>query len=184
MKRLTSDFEMDSYGLHVRLANIDDSAFILGLRTNEKLSRFIHSTDDDLLKQQAWMTEYKKREAEGKDYYFIYERDGCPIGVNRIYAIDEDTRICTGGSWICAPDTEYEYSVATLLILRDIMFDVLGFDKDQFDVRKQNRLVLRTHRMFGAKIVGESEADKYLSLKKEDYLKAKDRILQLLNINL
>jgi hypothetical protein len=66
--KLPSDFSLERYGVSVRLANEDDSEFILSLRTNEKLSRFIHSTDNDLEKQREWMRNYKIREANGEDY--------------------------------------------------------------------------------------------------------------------
>lgn len=182
MKRLPKDFELDRYGLHVRLAQVEDSLFILSLRTDEKLSRFIHATDNDLEKQIAWMREYKKREQAGSDYYFVYEQDGKAIGVNRIYNIDYEKGICTGGSWICAPGVNFESSVATMLLERDIIFEFLEAKVDAFDVRKENKQVLKLHTRVGAEIVGETDIDYLFLLQKEIYEKKKLHMLKLLNL--
>jgi hypothetical protein len=45
MTPLPSNFELDRYGLHVRLVREEDAEFILSLRTDPKLSRFIHPTE-------------------------------------------------------------------------------------------------------------------------------------------
>lgn len=179
---LNSNFQYSAYGIDVRLADFKDSEFILSLRTNDKLSKFIHSTDNDLKKQIAWMKEYKIREKEGIDYYFIYSKNGIPFGVNRIYDISEDNSIGTGGSWLCKRGTNVEDAMATLIIMRDILFDILNLQYDKFDVRKPNKKVQNIHKMLGAIKVGETELDYLYSLSKEDYHQHKDNFLQLLNL--
>ena len=71
-KKLDSDFKFSRYGIDARLVQVDDAEFILGLRTNEKLSRYIHATSNDIEQQKSWMRSYKERESKGEDYYFIY----------------------------------------------------------------------------------------------------------------
>ena len=63
---------INKYGLHARMVREDDAAFILSLRTDPKLSRFIHPTENDEEKQRAYLQGYKERELAGKDYYFIF----------------------------------------------------------------------------------------------------------------
>jgi hypothetical protein len=46
-------------------------------------------TDENIETLKAWLREYKKCEAEGKEYYFIYAMDGTQFGVNRIYYIQD-----------------------------------------------------------------------------------------------
>lgn len=179
---IDNTFKYSAYGIEVRLADLEDSEFILSLRTNDKLSRFIHSTDNDVEKQISWMKEYKKRENKGEDYYFVYSKNGVPFGVNRIYDISAEKNTGTGGSWLCKRGTDVEDSMATLVIMRDIMFDILNLDYDIFDVRKQNKKVQNIHIMLGAKNIGETELDFLYSLSKEDYKKNKDSFLKLLNI--
>lgn len=178
--KLSSDFEMSKYGLHVRLVNESDAEFILSLRTNQELSRYLHPTENDVEKQREWIRAYKQRERAGEEYYFIYDVDGEPLGVNRIYSVRG--KVCTGGSWICRPQSDYVESIATLLFIRDLMFETLGFEKELFDVRKENRNVLRTHKMMGATITGESDIDFFFELEKEKYLNNRGRIISLLKI--
>lgn len=179
-KKLDSDFKFSRYGIDARLVQVDDAEFILGLRTNEKLSRHIHATSNDIEQQKSWMRSYKEREAKGEDYYFIYSFNGCDFAVNRIY--DINTARGTGGSWLCQQGTEVEHSMATLLIMRDILFEVLDLDYDVFDVRKNNKIVQKTHLLLGAKKIGETELDYLYSLSKEDYQNKKQNIIQLLNL--
>ncbi len=181
MKTLSECFEHVAYGVHVRLVVEEDAPFILKLRTDEKLSRFLHSTDADIEKQVAWIRSYKERERQGLDYYFIYSVNGVPFGVNRIYDITEKQG--TAGSWICRPGTDVEHSVASLLILRDILFETLELEFDVFDVRKGNKHVQRMHKMMGARQVGETELDYLYRLSKADYLLARKNVIELLNLN-
>lgn len=180
--KLDENFTYHAYDIDVRLADLNDSEFILSLRTNIKLSRFLHSTSSDIELQKKWMIAYKEREKEGKDYYFIYSHEGIPFGVNRIYDIKENC--ATGGSWICKPGTNVELSMSTLLIMRDIMFNVLGLEADNFDVRKGNRKVQKIHLMMGAVQIGETELDYLYTLSKQTYLKKRDDFINLLNIKM
>lgn len=178
--KLDNTFKLNRYGIFARLADEKDSEFLLSLRTDEKLSRFLHATDNSLEKQRQWMRAYKKREMEGTDYYFIYSIGDTPFGANRIYDIKDN--VGTGGSWICKRQTEPEYSVATLLIMRDIMFEVLGLEYDKFDVRKKNTHVQKLHILMGAKKIGETTLDDLFILNKKDYAENKRNIINILNL--
>ena len=119
---LPNDFSMEKYGLKVRLVTENDTDYIMNLRTNEELSKFIHKTDNDVQKHLEWFKKYKQRESEARDYYFIYYKDDKPVGLNRIYNIYE--YYGTIGSWLCSPSNEVEVSMATHLLLHDIIFEV------------------------------------------------------------
>lgn len=178
---LPANFELDKYGLHVRLVNEKDANFIVKLRTDPKLGRFIHLTDNDVEKQREWIRQYKVRENEGKDYYFTYYFNDEPIGVNRIY--DIESTYATGGSWICKSGLPMELPILTLIILREIIFEILNLSYDRFDVRKKNFQVLRIHKLFGANKTFETELDCYFELSKESFEQKKSYVLDLLNIN-
>lgn len=180
MKKITEDFQLTKYGLNVRLVRQEDAAFIVALRTDPRLSKHIHATSDDIQQQIEWLKAYKQRENEGSDYYFIYSKDGEFVGVNRVYDIDGEYG--TAGSWVCKQNTDPEVSVATLLILRDIMFELLELKFDKFDVRKGNKQVQRVHKMMGAKIIDESEIDYYFLLNRTDYMGNRNNIIELLNL--
>lgn len=167
-------------GLEVRLVDEKDVDYILSLRTNKHLTRFIHQTDDNRGKQLDWIRSYKKREQEGREYYFIYFHEGKPIGLNRIYNIFE--YYGTIGSWICNPNNETEVSLATYMLMFDLMFDHIKLDITLFDVRKENKHVWKLHKMLGAQLVGESEIDFYFTLNKATYYKNRINIINLFNL--
>lgn len=179
--KLDSKFQLTRYGVSVRLADVEDSNFILSLRTDGYLSRFLHQTNPDLEEQRKWMSLYKLRELKGEDYYFIYFKEGIPFGLNRIYDIHDN--IGTGGSWICKPGTDVEDSMASLLIMRDIMFEILKLDYDKFDVRKLNKKVQKVNLLLGAEKVGETDLDYLYSLSREIYFEKRKDFMQLLNIH-
>lgn len=158
MTKLPSDFELDRYGLHVRLVREDDAEFIVKLRTDKKLSRFLGHTDKDVSKQIEWIREYKKREVAGLDYYFIYYYNNNPIVLNRIYNIDWTHLSYTGGSWVSAPGADFELVMLCTIIQSEIAQDVLGLLISIFEVKKGNTQVLNFHRnIMQAYQYGETE---------------------------
>ena len=67
------------YGLHYRLVNETDAEFIVGLRTDNKLKRFISSTERSIERQIEWTKEYKEKVTETKKgwlnrYNFPYDK--------------------------------------------------------------------------------------------------------------
>jgi len=168
MKKLPEDFEINKYGLHCRLVTEDDAAFIINLRSDNKRSRFIHETDDNIDHQKTWIKEYKRRESKGKEYYLIYDIDGIPFGVNRIYDV-HDT-YCTEGSWVCLPIEDSSKTIASALIIRDLIFEYFGFEYDLFNVSVGNNKVKKFHKISGATIIDETLEEYTFKLTKEDYL--------------
>lgn len=179
---LPVDFEINRYGLHGRFVRESDASYILSLRTDPILSKYLHPIENNLEKQIQWIKDYKKRESEGSDYYFIYDVDGECIGVNRIYNINVNDGYCTGGSLICKNMGDFRMSIATVLCERDIMFEYLGMLEEIFDVRKGNKQVQKLHQMLGAERYGETELDYLYRLKKEDYFFRRNEIIELLGI--
>lgn len=180
MRRLPKDFVFERYRVRTRLVIESDLSFILSLRADSKLSRFLNKTDDDIVKQQEWLKSYKEREQEGLDYYFIYYYDNNPYALNRIYNIHNEYG--TGGSWLCKPGTDVENSIASLLMMRDILFEKLNLKYDVFDVRKGNKQVQKIHKLMGAEIYDETDLDYLFRLSREDYERTKNEVLQLLNM--
>ena len=175
-----SDFPISRYGISVRLVEEDDAEFILRLRTNEKLSRYLHKIDNDLEKQKQWIRDYKNRENDGKEYYFLFYNKTQNIGVSRLTDIQEGKG--TGGSWICDPSCRFEDIIATSLLCGDIFFEILGIEKDVLNVSKGNNSVLRFHKLRGSTIIHEDDIQYTLELNKYDYLKNRGKIIKLLNL--
>lgn len=186
-KKLPSDFTLDKYGLHVRLVNEDDAEFIVKLRTDEKLGKYIHSTSPDIEQQKEWIREYKKREADGLDYYFIFYKDGEPFAVNRLYHMDVPGHF-TSGSWICLPGHPTEEVVATSLIPRIIAFEML--DKEiEYGVEgchEDNKKVVKYNLMIGMHIKGKIKDVKGIyvtfDMPKEDFYAKLPKLEKMLNL--
>lgn len=184
MKVLREDFVLNKYGLSVRFVNESDAEFIVKLRTDDKLSRYIHSTSDNIDKQVHWIKSYKEREKKGIDYYFVFLKDGERLGLNRMYNIHD--RIFTTGSWVFSQEAPFESSILASIIVREIAFETLDLlYEDAFDgCHVENKKVLKFNKMIGLKD-GEhfiDEKGEYVSqsLTKEDFLKNKHKILKLL----
>lgn len=180
MKILPENFELDRYGLHVRLVREEDAEFIVKLRTDPKLSRFINKTENDVSKQKEWIREYKKREDDGRDYYFIYEYNGVAFAVNRIYDRSE-TKAVTG-SWVVKPNTELPQMFATLLIEREIYFEDLQYDEDYFTVDKGNVQVCRLHQKLGASFIAENDKEYQFVQCKDSFYKNREKFIRLLGL--
>jgi len=186
MIKLPADFELDRYGLHVRFVQECDAEFIIKLRTDPELSKFIHETKNDLDKQREWIRGYKQKEKGGTEYYFIFYSMDKPVGLNRIYRIESDGTFTTG-SWLFSKDAPMEASIASAIIVREIAFETLDLKfENGFDgCHEDNKKVLRFNRMLGLKDTGiiTDSKGKYctMTLTKDDFEVGKGKILKILN---
>lgn len=185
MIKLPSSFELDRYGLHVRLVREDDAEFIVKLRTSEYNSQFLHETSANVEEQVLWLQAYKRREDEGSDYYFVFEYNGKKVGVARLYGIDGENY--THGSWVFVNEAPSFCAVASAIICREIAFNVLGLlsesnMRDGIDARNKN--IINFQKLLGMEILGERmEGDRkflYGKLTKESYEKHKPKVLRFI----
>jgi hypothetical protein len=179
MKKLPSDFVLNKYGIDARFVDEDDTDFVLSLRANKELTKYIHQVDDNRDKQLKWIRKYKIRESEGLEYYFIFSRDGIDYGLERIYDIKEDS--FTHGSFLFRPESPIGMSSLCDIITREVGFDILGIPKNLFDVRKGNNNVLHYHKTFQPTFLYETELDRFYELSKENFDKNKQRYLRIFN---
>lgn len=153
----------------LRDVEVDDAAFILSLRLDERLNQFISKTEADVERQRQWIINYK---SGGDSFYFIIQGlSGAPYGTVRIYDL-RDNSFCWG-SWIVAVDAPSYVAIESALLVYEFGFYKLGFAQSHFDVRKENQKVVNFHKRFGARIVGEDELNYYFVITREDYAKAK-----------
>lgn len=137
--------------LAFRNAEVADAAFIVALRTDPEKSKYLSATSPDVARQVAWLENYA---ADNSQIYFIIcERSGPPIGTVRIYDCHGDS-FCWG-SWILADGVGASASIESVLIIYHFALQ-LGFRASHFEVRPENRSVLRFHERFGATRVQES----------------------------
>lgn len=184
---LPQDFKGKKYGLTYRLVNEGDAEYIHTLRSNPSLSHFIHISKGDVRNQVEWIRQYKKREAEGVDYYFIFFKSEIPIGLNRLYSIHGKT--FTAGSWVMTPNLPMEDVLAVPLITREIAFEQLGMEfEDSYDgVNVDNKKVLKFNKLFGCKFLERKKTNigdfVPMTLTKEDFEANKLRLIKMLNLD-
>lgn len=178
--RLPLDFTIEKYGLKARFVDENDARFIVDLRTDPSLSRFIHATDNDIQKQIDWIRRYKEREEAGAEYYFVFSTDEKPYGVERIYDIDDHS--FTHGSLVFAADSPFGASIKADLITREVGFSLLDKVVNLFDVSKGNNGVIAYHQRFKPVVLSEDEESYHYSLSKENFEKYKCVYMKLLGL--
>lgn len=174
---------LKSKNLIFKFVEEKDAEFILELRKNENLNKYIHSTDITVFQQKEWIKKYKIKEKEKQEYYFRIDTiEGEKLGFVRIYAIDYDKKEFTWGSWIMKPERPKFAAIESALIIYEFAFKYLNMEKSIFDVRRKNEKVLAFHDRFGATKTGENDLDVFYVLEKEKYFELREeRYKQFLN---
>ena len=79
--------QINGHLINIRSVLVDDAPFIVGIRNNDKLNKFINPVDKSIKLQRCWIEEQNKR---ANDYYFIIEdKSKVPLGTISLYKIDE-----------------------------------------------------------------------------------------------
>jgi hypothetical protein len=181
-KRLTAVLNilpLKRYNSLIRLVETGDAEFVFKLRTNQILGRYLHEIGGTVKDQECWISNYKTREAIGQEFYFINidpETDNA-VGLNRIYNFNNS--IFELGSWIYLPSADISKSIIGDIIVKEIAFETLGFKVCAFNVRKENKSVVRYHKMFSSDIVGEDEINLYFELTNEVFEINKNKYLEI-----
>ena len=164
----------------MRLVQEEDASFILELRSDILLSKYLNPISKNLQDQKNWIKSYKAREQLGTEFYFVYESiEGEKFGLNRLYNMASDTFEL--GSWIFKRGIPANLAIKADLVARDYAFNKLGFKKCVFEVRKKNKSVIRYHKLFGAQIIREDDINYYFELHYQSYLFNKLKIFKRFN---
>lgn len=151
-----------------------DANFILSLRLDNNLNKYLSVVENDLDKQIEWIKHYKIREANRLEFYFIIESNkNNKLGAVRLYDFNKNS-FCWG-SWMIKRDAPNTTSIESALTVYEFAFNILGFEQSHFDVRKENDKVIEFHKRFGAKIISEDELNYYFIILKSDYEISKKR---------
>ena len=79
-----------------------DAAFIVKLRSDPALQRWLHAGAADAPAQRDWLAAYYQRP---DDFYFVIESraDGAPQGLIAVYDLDRTARSAEWGRWVLLP---------------------------------------------------------------------------------
>lgn len=168
-------------GKHIclRTVEIEDAEFIYHIRQNESKTKYLSKVVGTIETQREWITHYKQREKEQKEFYFVIEsKDGENLGLVRMYDFQIDS-FCWG-SWLIKDNAPKTTAIESALQIYEFGFYKLEFEKSHFDVRKGNDKVIAFHQRFGAIIVNENELDYFFNFNKKDYEITKSKFIRYL----
>ena len=176
--------ELKTETINLRLVELSDALFIQSLRIDKKYNQYLSQVDDDISKQEEWITEYKKKEKLGQEFYYIIHRnsDSLPIGTVRLYDFIGDKDSFCWGSWILNENKPRYAALECALLIYEYAFYELGYKRCHMDIRKQNTKVVEFHKNFGVKIIGETDENYLGQYYKTDFESAKEGLQKKLEI--
>jgi RimJ/RimL family protein N-acetyltransferase len=169
--------------LQLRTAEVRDAEFILALRLDASRNQYLSAVQNDLQAQRHWLVQYKLREQQRLEYYFIIESHpsaslGEPLGMLRLYDFQGDS-FCWG-SWILKPGAPVFAAIESALAVYETAFYELGFQRSHFQVRKGNTKVVDFHLRFGARMIRQDELEHHFEFDKTSYEAARQRYKRFL----
>ena len=159
--------------LALRLINLDDSAFIHGLRTNAKYNKHLSATFGTVSDQKKWIEKYKTREASGAELYYIIERiDQTRCGTVRLTNIRPSCDL-TYESWILDENKPPKAALESALLALTLGFELLNCEEAHVDVRINNTKAEENYRRLGMIETHRTDDDIYFVIKKSRFEKDK-----------
>lgn len=131
----------------LRPVTVEDAPFIVALRTDSVLNRFVHEISPRIEDQVAWMERYFNR---ADDYYFIVEdaRSSEPQGTIGLYNLDLEENWGEWGRWILKRGSIAALESAWLI--HEFAFSRLSLAELCSRTLADNHPVVSFHESFGA----------------------------------
>ncbi len=159
---------IEGKNIYLRTVEASDADFVYIMRKNKHKTKYLSTVSGTVDVQKRWIANYKTREKQGKEYYFIIEsKKHEKLGLVRMYDFNNDS--FSWGSWIIKEDAPAFTAIESALQIYEFAFYQLGFTQSHFEVQKENAKVISFHQRFGAKIVNENELEYFFTLTKEEY---------------
>jgi RimJ/RimL family protein N-acetyltransferase len=148
------------YGCYFRLVETEDAEFILSIRNDEQLSRYIRKTSPTVADQVAWISTYKEREKDGTDFYLLClaEDRTTKLGVVRIYDIHDGQ--FEFGSWVFRKDIPKHLPILADMFISSLAFEQLGLKVCRVTSMEENQSVMNYIKSFNPQFV-KKEGDLY-----------------------
>ena len=136
-----------------------DAEFIVSVRSDPRLGRFINPISPHVSDQERWLDRYY---AIPDDYYFIVERcaTGRPEGTVGLYHVDREQRRGEWGRWVLCPGS-LAAAESALLIYR-VAFDVLRLEVVYCRTITANQRVVSFHTSCG--LITHTHLTKFLTV--------------------
>lgn len=139
---------------NLRIASEYDAEFILELRLNPLLNKFIGKTDPSIEKQRDWIKHSFENE---RDFHFIIEdKNAVPTGTIAIYDINYENSTAEWGRWITKINTPITISIESAILLLHFGFKKLHLKSLHGGANNQNWQVVNFHKSY-ANVVAMDE---------------------------
>ena len=148
MRDLSSIARVEGPNLILRLIEPEDAAYVHSLRSNPAYNTHLSTVTGTVEDQRTWIEDYKSREAQGQEFYYVIERkDGTRCGLVRLYEIEAES--FTWGSWILDKNKTRKAALESAVLSFGIGFDALEMHSAIVDVRVANRHAAAFYRRLG-----------------------------------
>jgi len=119
------EISIEGYIYRLRPIGLEDAGFVVELRTDVSLGKYLHSTSTKISDQENYIRNYYERIG---DYYFVVERIETRQreGLIAIYDIDDKEKTAEWGRWIIKKGSMA--AVESALLIYRIAFEMLGLD--------------------------------------------------------
>src|SRR3972149_11319047 len=153
----------------LRTAEDEDAEFILQLRLNPRLNKYLKKIDPSIENQKEWIRQKKK---EKNDFHMIIQDlGGVKWGVIALYSIDYKNETFDLGRWIISEKAPLFVAIESIILLYHFAFDTLGLQSALFEARNDTLRVIVFHKNLGAKIIGSDEKYVYFRFDKTAFRK-------------
>lgn len=163
----------------LRLITPDDAAYVHDLRLNPAYNQHLSEVRGTAEDQRRWIADYKSREAEGREFYYVIERkDGRPCGVVRLYDLDADS--FTWGSWILDATKPPKAALESAVLSFGLGFEALGRSVAKIDVRVGNEHAQAFYRRMGMTQTHQTETDIFFTYPRTRFQADRDSYMDIL----
>jgi RimJ/RimL family protein N-acetyltransferase len=145
------DISLACVRYRLRPVTLEDAAFIVEIRNDPSLNRFLHKVSPRVEDQVEWLNRYFERP---DDYYFIVEEanSGQPQGTVGIYDVAKDAGSAIWGRWVVKGGPVAGVESAWLIC--EAGFSKIGLTALRPLVLTENKKILSFHDNFGCTRVG------------------------------
>ena len=165
--------------MNLRIAREDDADFILSLRLNPLLNKYISKTDPSVEKQKDWLRDTYNKE---NDFMFIIEgKNSNKCGTIALYDIDYKTKRAEWGRLILEQDTLFSIPIEATIQLLNFAFNKLKLVELYGGANNENRSVVEYHKKY-ASVTAEDEKFTWFSFNEKSLMKLKSMYKNFHNI--
>ena len=168
MRDVSSLARVEGPNLTLRLIQPEDAGYVHSLRSNPAYNTHLSTVTGTVDDQRAWIEDYKSREAQGQEFYYVIERkDGTRCGLVRLYEIE--AKSFTWGSWVLDKNKTRKAALESAILSFGVGFDALGVQLANVDVRVANEHAAAFYRRLGMEETHRTDQDIFFNYTREKF---------------